>query len=205
MWTADPIDWSVNSARSSVNANGLLSVAPNETRGVLTVKASHRNNTEIFGTAEVTVTGNNIMQPHLITIAGDGASAEPNPAIAGEAISLNAGIPKTGYIFGGWTINPPFVTIANETSPVGATFQMIDAPVEVTANWLRIGAVSTGGKGDVTSYDVTWLARHVAGHTGFEISNRRVANLRGEDRTPNIGDVTMLARWLVGYDLAHLN
>jgi hypothetical protein len=85
-----------------------------------------------------------------------------------------------------------------------ASFENLTENINVTAQWLRIGAVSTGGRGHVTSLDVTYLARHIVGHTDFEISDRRIANLRGEDRYPIFNDVTMLARWLAGYNLAHL-
>jgi hypothetical protein len=72
------------------------------------------------------------------------------------------------------------------------------------AQWLRIGAISTGGNGNVTSADVVWLARNIAGHTGFAIPNPRVANLRGANRPPHDSDISLLARWLVGFDLNYL-
>jgi uncharacterized repeat protein (TIGR02543 family) len=203
MWTADPLEWSVNSASSSINANGLLNVSSAEIRGTLTVKASLGNDSG-YGTASVTVTGDNVRQVHAVTVTGVGAGAYPSSAISGETVTLDAGIHREGYIFDSWTVNPSSVAVTNASSPVGASFQMIDAPVEITANWLRLGAVVTGGKGNVTSEDVTYLARNVAGHTGFDLIDRRVANLYGEDRDPLIGDVTMLARWLIGYDLAYL-
>ncbi|MCL2456833.1 MAG: hypothetical protein FWD19_04715, partial [Defluviitaleaceae bacterium] len=83
-------------------------------------------------------------------------------------------------------------------------FENVISARTITAKWLRIGAVSTHGAGNVTSADVVFLARFVANHTGFEIPNLRVANLRGENRPPDADDVTMLAKWLVGYDLADL-
>jgi hypothetical protein len=93
-----------------------------------------------------------------------------------------------GWIFDGWDKD----------------YDKVTDNITVTAKWLRIGAIATGGDGDVTSLDLTWLARHIAGHTGFEIEDRRIANLRGEDRILGYNDVTMLARWLIGYDLAYL-
>jgi YD repeat-containing protein len=93
-----------------------------------------------------------------------------------------------GWLFDDW--NVPFNNVTEN--------------VNVTAQWLRIGAVSTGGRGHVNSYEITYLARHIAGHPGFEIPNRRVTNLLGEDRNPRASDITMLARWLVGYNLENL-
>jgi hypothetical protein len=79
-----------------------------------------------------------------------------------------------------------------------------DGWVHNAAQWLRIGAIITGGTGHITSADVTFLARHIAGHTGFVLQDTRVANLRGETRPADINDVTMLARWLVGYNFEDL-
>jgi hypothetical protein len=97
-------------------------------------------------------------------------------------------VEREGFIFDGWST--AFIEGATE--------------ITHTAQWLRLGAITTEGTGNVTSADLTWLARHVAGHTGFDIPNRRIANLLGEDRELNLNDVTMLARWLIGYDLAYL-
>jgi hypothetical protein len=95
---------------------------------------------------------------------------------------------RNGFVFSDWQISANYKTRNSYA----------------TAQWLRIGAVATGGKGGVSSADATWLARSIAGHTGFELMDRRIANLRGEDRTPDTDDVTMLARWLVGFDLEYL-
>ena len=74
-----------------------------------------------------------------------------------------------------------------------------------TADWLRIGAVATEGRGTVTSLDITWLARSVAGHDGFVILfDKRITNLRGDDRLPTLADVTAFAKWLAGYELEAL-
>jgi predicted phosphodiesterase len=94
-----------------------------------------------------------------------------------------------GWIFNGWD---------------GGTLTDITSGITLTADWLRIGAITTDGRGHVTSEDLTWLARHIAGHSGFDISNQRIANLRGDDRPPELNDVTMLARWLLGYDWEYL-
>jgi hypothetical protein len=74
----------------------------------------------------------------------------------------------------------------------------------VSVNWLRVGAISSGGTGYVTSEDITYLARHIVGHQGFPIADRRIANLRGFNREPRMSDVTQMAKWLVGYKFENL-
>jgi hypothetical protein len=106
-------------------------------------------------------------------------------------------VERIGFIFDGWIDE-------NGVNADDFSNAIITSPKTFTAQWLRIGAVSTGGAGNVTSEDVTYLARHVVGHTGFEILDKRIANLLGDDRNPTMNDVTMLARWLVGYDFANL-
>jgi hypothetical protein len=113
--------------------------------------------------------------PLLQTVLQNGA------AIAPEAS-------RSGFVFGGWDF----------------AFDNVTADITVTAQWLRIGAILTGGHGHITSADLTWLARHIANHEGFTLADRRVANLRGYDRNPTVADVTLLARWLVGYDFEEL-
>jgi hypothetical protein len=98
-------------------------------------------------------------------------------------------VSRSGWIFDGWDV----------------PFDYITENITVTAQWLRLGAVATGGKGNPTSADLVWLARHLARHTGFEVlPEKRVANLRGEDRDARADDITALLRWLVGYDLDYL-
>ncbi|MCL2456143.1 MAG: leucine-rich repeat protein [Defluviitaleaceae bacterium] len=96
---------------------------------------------------------------------------------------------RAGWVFNGWN----------------GSFNNVTVNITVTARWLRLGAVASGGEGDVTSADILWLARHLAKHTGFEVlQNKRVANVRGEDRDPTANDITLLLKWLVGYDLESL-
>ncbi|MCL2456266.1 MAG: glycosyl hydrolase 53 family protein [Defluviitaleaceae bacterium] len=95
---------------------------------------------------------------------------------------------RAGYVLGGWDISFSNIT-KNET---------------VTAQWLRIGAVITNGTGTMTSADVAYLARHVAGHTNFPLNDLRLGNLRGIDRPVVPDDITQMARWLVGYELSYL-
>jgi hypothetical protein len=97
-------------------------------------------------------------------------------------------IERDGFLHNGWSV----------------AFTNVTAPVNVTARWLRLGAVSTNGSGNVTSEDVTHLARHVVGHNGFTLANNRLGNLAALDRPPTMADVTLIAKWLVGYNLNYL-
>jgi hypothetical protein len=81
------------------------------------------------------------------------------------------------------------------------TYQNLQSHINVTVRLLNTGAVATGGTGNVTSADITWLARSVANHPGFELEEQRLGNLRGLDREPRLADITQMLRWLVGYDL----
>jgi endo-1,4-beta-xylanase len=119
---------------------------------------------------------NNGLVPFVQTVRRNGTAAEP-------------ALIRDGYIFNDWN----------------RVFNNITANTDVTAQWLRLGAITSDGTGNVTSADLTWLARHVAGHSGFTVlPNRRLGNLRGLDRDPVLSDVTLMARWLLGYDLESL-
>jgi endoglucanase len=96
---------------------------------------------------------------------------------------------REGFIFNGWD----------------GDFTNVTGPRTITARWLRLGGVSTGGSSEsLTSVDVTYLARHVVGHSNFPISNRRLGNLRGLDRPPTMADVSIMARWLAGHNFNNL-
>jgi uncharacterized repeat protein (TIGR02543 family) len=99
---------------------------------------------------------------------------------------------RLGFIQDGWN---------------GGSYENVQANTTLTARWLRLGAISTGGEGNVTSADAVWLARHLAGHAGFELAQndprRRIGDINGDgELTPS--DITALVRWLVGYDLSEL-
>jgi hypothetical protein len=97
-------------------------------------------------------------------------------------------VTRDGFVFDGWDTD----------------FSDVTEDIDVTAQWLRIGALSTGGTGHITSMDVTHLARHIVGHYGFQLPDRRLGNLSGANRPPNMGDVTLMAQWLVGYEFDDL-
>ncbi|MCL2048772.1 MAG: glycoside hydrolase family 9 protein [Defluviitaleaceae bacterium] len=92
---------------------------------------------------------------------------------------------RSGYVLGGWST--PLTNVTANTT--------------ITANWLRLGALSSGGTGSVSSADVVWLARAVAGHAGFTMPLPTdplfgVADING-DGAVNAADVTAFMRWLV--------
>jgi len=74
-------------------------------------------------------------QAHPITIVGGGSShsASPNPAEAGQTVTLAVGTAPTGYQFVNWTSDD--VAITNPTQATDATFVMVGMPVTVTSNW----------------------------------------------------------------------
>jgi len=59
------------------------------------------------------------------------AKANPNPAAAGQIVSLSEGT-KAGFVFNGWDVNKPETGLTVS----GRTFSMPEADVEVTTKWL---------------------------------------------------------------------
>jgi hypothetical protein len=75
----------------------------------------------------------------------------------------------------------------------------------ITARWHRQGALLDNGGVNVSSADATFLARYIAGlGTNPRDSHiERIGNIKGFGEV-DFRDVTMLMRWLVGYDLEYL-
>ncbi|MCL2387993.1 MAG: copper amine oxidase N-terminal domain-containing protein, partial [Defluviitaleaceae bacterium] len=136
-----PVTFALENAPAGVSINGtsgLITVAPNALElGVHTFRivASGAVAPDYEQTFTLTVT--NATALHSVTILGGGAgaSATPNPASVGERINLHAGQAPSGQVFQNWTVSPSAIALTNATSPTAASFEMIDAPVEVTANW----------------------------------------------------------------------
>ena len=63
--------------------------------------------------------------------------------------------------------------------------------------------MSLDDRGNVTSADVVWLARHIAVYLGFDLSDERIADING-DGIVDASNITALLRWLTGYDLDDL-
>jgi uncharacterized repeat protein (TIGR02543 family) len=139
--------------------------------------------------------------PRTITFAANGGTGTmPAQTVATGG---NFSVPPTqyvldGHVFGGWTASG--ATTGNFAA--GATIANVQGNITLTAQWLKIGDLD--GDGNITAADVTFLARSVANHSGFALSDNRIGNLAGFDRPPNPDDITLMARWLVGYDLQGL-
>jgi len=136
-----PVDFSLVDAPVGVSINGtsgLITVAPNALEiGVHTfrVVASGAVAPDAEQTFTLTVTDAPALHSVTILGGGAGASATPNPASVGERVNLHAGQAPSGQVFQNWTVSPSAIALTNATSPTAASFEMIDAPVEVTANW----------------------------------------------------------------------
>jgi hypothetical protein len=95
---------------------------------------------------------------------------------------------RLGFVFNGWD----------------GSYTNVTSTRTLTAQWLRLGAVSSIGLGTISSVDATHLARAVALHSGFALPDLRIGNLRGLNRPPNSNDVRLLAQLLVGFDINEL-
>ncbi|MCL2049378.1 MAG: hypothetical protein FWG87_11710 [Defluviitaleaceae bacterium] len=96
--------------------------------------------------------------------------------------------------YSGWVLDGWDISFANVNKNI----------IEITAQWLRLGAITNMGE-SVSSADVVWLARHVAGHAGFELSeqDKHLVDING-DGVVDSADITALMRWLVGWELGEL-
>jgi hypothetical protein len=89
------------------------------------------------------------MHPIALIAGGATAGAAPNPAVAGQIVSLNPGFAPAGLTFASWAAVTPGVNILNPSSATGAIFVMSGRPVAVTANWEPI--VSGDGSDENTA------------------------------------------------------
>jgi endoglucanase len=134
-------------------------------------------------------------QPELTATVGGSVVTNPAQVTQGGSIIFTA-TPPAGHVVGSWTVNGTVVS-----GQTGLTLsRVINAPSTVTVQFHRLGAITTGGTGNITSLDLTHLARVVAGHSGFTLTDNRLGNLRGLTRPPRLSDVTLMARLLIGYD-----
>ncbi|MCL2456114.1 MAG: hypothetical protein FWD19_01030, partial [Defluviitaleaceae bacterium] len=125
----------------------------------------------------------------------------PIRAIAGEPIFSAPSFPKNptknGDVFE-WFFDENF------SQPLTENSLMPDDDITIFPRQLyRFGAIADGV--NVTSADAAFLARHIAGHAGFELNGDKkiVADLNG-DGVVCAKDLRILVRWLVGYDLDYL-
>ncbi|MCL2049741.1 MAG: dockerin type I domain-containing protein [Defluviitaleaceae bacterium] len=123
-------------------------------------------------------------------VLGDGVivlSGELIQTIPQGSEAVSPIVSRKGWIFDEWDMD--VIGITTDTT--------------VASIWLRLGNVSLNGRGNVTSADVVWLARHIAGHAGFDSPDERIADING-DGIVDASDITALLRWLTGYDLDDL-
>ncbi|MCL2047569.1 MAG: InlB B-repeat-containing protein, partial [Defluviitaleaceae bacterium] len=99
------------------------------------------------------------------------------------------------WVFNGWNVNGG--------NKIDFENEVFTEDRVLTPLWLRLGAVSSGGMGSVSSADVVFLARAIAGHDGFESIDERIADING-DGVVDSADITALLRWLVGFNLRFL-
>jgi hypothetical protein len=129
-------------------------------------------------------------------IVGDGITLEPDSASLNQTVTHGASASEprattlNGQFINGWS----------------TTFNNVTSDIDVIAQWRNLGAISSNGAQNMTSQDITHLARAAAGQSAFALpSDRlRLGNLRGANRQPTSDDVVLMARWLVGFDLATL-
>jgi hypothetical protein len=145
--------------------------------------------------------GSVIMYTVFFTSAADYCTqCQGSPCVCLRTVTfIIDGTPIPRQVTNGTAATAPNISRAGFVLSWDNSFDNVTEDTVVTAKWLRIGAVSTGGTGNVTSADVTYLARYIIGHSGFTLADNRIGNLAGYDRPPKMADVTLLARLMVGY------
>ncbi|MCL2048548.1 MAG: hypothetical protein FWG87_07450, partial [Defluviitaleaceae bacterium] len=76
------------------------------------------------------------------------------------------------WIFNGWSVDGK--------NKVDFENEIFTEDTVLMPLWLRLGAVSSGGMGDVSSADVVFLARAIAKHAGFVIFDNRIADINDD-------------------------
>ena len=162
--TADKtVSWSVTGASSAgtlIDANGLLTVAPDETAETLTVTATN-DYSGLKASAGVTVQRQSVFFSVTVETEGNGtASATPDSAEAGTEINLTA-VPEEGYHFKEWQVVSGGVTVSGdsfimpaEDVTVKAVFEQ-DIPPEPETYTVT---VQTDGNGTASSSPVSATA-----------------------------------------------
>lgn len=125
------VTWSVTGggAGTSIDTNGVLTVAAGETAPTLTVTATSTADNTKKGTATVTVTSTPVTK-YLVTVNGGTGGAEYE---AGDTVTITATVPS-GKQFKNWTVNSGGITLANASS-ASTTFTMPANAVTVTASF----------------------------------------------------------------------
>jgi formylglycine-generating enzyme required for sulfatase activity len=102
-----------------------------------TVAGGAATNTANSGTvtAVFLATGPGASSAYAISFQNGGhgtATADPNPAEAGETVTISA-VPSNGYSFQGWQVVSGSVTLSPNATTTPATFTMPDSAVTITA------------------------------------------------------------------------
>lgn len=124
------VTWSVTGgAGTSIDTNGVLTVAADETATTLTVTATSTADTSKKGTATVTVTSTPATK-YLVTVNNGTGGAEYE---AGDTVTITATVPA-GKTFKEWTVDSGGVTLVNANN-ASTTFTMPANAVTVTASF----------------------------------------------------------------------
>ncbi|MCL2577359.1 MAG: glycoside hydrolase family 9 protein [Defluviitaleaceae bacterium] len=123
---------------TSVSASITFPVNTDTSNRVYTIKVSVDGGTTWLTTPSTTVTvaGADVNIPHAIMISdgGEGANSSHETAVQGTPVTINAGM-IDGYRFTHWSTDTPGVVFTDKTN-VSTTFDMVDEPVFITANWI---------------------------------------------------------------------
>ena len=165
--TNKSVVWSVTNetGSASISHTGLLTAVSN---GTVTVRATAVDGSNVFGTREITISGQ--LEPvYTLTISsgtgGTTVGTTSDDYKEGEVISVTA-TADSGYIFTGWTITGAIITGGNHANP--ATFSMPATAVTLTANFAQ-KTVSVGiQNGDMTA--------ETAGTVTFPVTTSNIAN-----------------------------
>ena len=141
-----PITFALSGQPTGVSINsttGVISITDIVVGGThpFSITATNEVGTSTVQNFTLTVTGGIALTTHSVTINASHAttSGAGNYAV-GATVTINAGT-RTGFNFGGWTVNSGGVSLTNANNAT-TTFTMPVNDVTVTANWTQI---STGG------------------------------------------------------------
>ena len=209
------VTWSVVQAgkhrNTTINTNGLLTVAAEETLETLTVRATSTVNSDKYGEATVTV-----ISFYTVTFnanGGNGTVPSPQTVQAGSGITLpdGDGLSKAGYIFGGWSISASG-TITNYSAdssytPTGNIILYAKWDVHYTVTFSAnngSGAVPTtqtvtpGSSITLPNGDELSRTGYTFGGWNTNSSGTGTNYQSGESFTP-VGNVTLYAKWDAHY------
>jgi uncharacterized repeat protein (TIGR02543 family) len=135
------VTWEVNSTSgSTINSDGLLTVASDETAATLTVTATSIVDGTKYGAATITITSLPIVITHTVTFNGNGGT----PSEASRAVNNGAAIgtlptaSRGDHLFNGW-----FTASSGGTQISAST--VVTENITYYAQWTFIGGGAGGG------------------------------------------------------------